>query len=217
MPVERLATLVEWMIPPSRKQEVEDFKAREKRLRIRQNDLLARKDKGTKPGERMKDPRGYCGQRIELRKEIENRLRTHTATNNQLSAQALVDQKRLKELCSLLTKKLQKLQEEKEFLKAQLQSSTNRQAEISFEDRQGQSCLKGFGWLSLAQLGDLILSEKFEQMEASCRKHIVDKFLVLEETVFESAWKELEDGDLGQQETTAKHLIPLRHDFSHEH
>lgn len=195
MPVERLTTLVEWMIPPSRKQEVEDFKAREIRRRIRQKDLIARKARGTKPGERMKDPRGYCEQRIGIRKEIETRVRTRTATNNHLSAQAIADQKRPKELCSCLTNRLQMLQEEIENLKVQLQSSINRQAEIPVKDRQGESYLKGFGWISLARLGDLILSEEFEQMEEGCRKRLVDKFLALEETVFESTWKELENDE----------------------
>lgn len=196
MPVEQLATIVEWMIPPGRKQELEDFKAREKRLRIRQKDLLARKAKETKPGERIKDPRGYCRQRRELRREIENRLRTSTNTNSQPSAQAITDQERLKELCSLLTKRLQKLQEEKETLNTQLQKSTLREAGVSAKDRQGHVYLKSFGWLSLAQLGDLVLSDRFELLEEKCQKDIVDKFLALEEVVFESAWKELEDGGL---------------------
>lgn len=191
MPVERLATLVEWMIPPGRKQEVEDFKASEQRLRIRQRDLLARKAKGTKTGERIKDPRGYYRQRRELRKEIENRLPTSTATKSQPSAQIIADQERLKELCSLLTKRLQKLQEEKEVFATQLQKSTTRQSEVSNKDRQDHAYLKGFGWLSPSQLGDLILSDRFEQLEERCRKDIVDKFLALEEAVFESAGKEL--------------------------
>lgn len=196
MPVEQLATLVEWMIPPSRKQEVEDFRSREKQLRIREKDLQARNARRTKPGERMKDSRGYYRQRTELRQEIESQLRTNTATNAQRSAQVIADQERLKELCSLLTNRLQKLQAEREDLKTQLQNPTSRQAEGFAEDHQGQAYLKGFGWLSPAQLGDLILSDRFEQQEERCRKEIVDKFLALEEVVFESAWKELEDGGL---------------------
>jgi hypothetical protein len=59
LPIEDLATLPDWMIPPDRKSEVELFNARKRREAL---DYLGPENPikpQTKPGERMEDPRGY--------------------------------------------------------------------------------------------------------------------------------------------------------------
>jgi len=59
LPVEELAGLPDWLIPPSRKAEVSAFVAR--RRREAQGSLPSEKETEPqiKPGDRMEDPRGY--------------------------------------------------------------------------------------------------------------------------------------------------------------
>ena len=59
IPVEELAELFDWMVPPSRKYELEMYKNNLRRQAVREADKEAKKARGSKPGERMEDPRGY--------------------------------------------------------------------------------------------------------------------------------------------------------------
>lgn len=62
LPVEELAGMPDWLIPPSRKAEVEVFQARKARMRresLGDIEGANQPEPKTKPGERMEDPRGY--------------------------------------------------------------------------------------------------------------------------------------------------------------
>lgn len=57
--VEELAALADWMVPPSRRTELEEFKKQIRRRDIAESDAAAIEAKQSKPGEMIDDPRGY--------------------------------------------------------------------------------------------------------------------------------------------------------------
>lgn len=59
LPIEELAGLPDWLIPPSRKAEVEAHNARKRREALGDLGRDNPAEPQTKPGERMEDPRGY--------------------------------------------------------------------------------------------------------------------------------------------------------------
>lgn len=59
IPVAELAELFDWMVPPSRKSELEMYRNNLRRQAVREADKEAKKARVSKPGERMGDPRGY--------------------------------------------------------------------------------------------------------------------------------------------------------------
>ena len=62
IPVAELAELFDWMVPPSRKYELEMYRNNLRRQAVREADKEAKEARGSKPGERMEDPRGYWPQ-----------------------------------------------------------------------------------------------------------------------------------------------------------
>ena len=59
IPVAELAELFDWMVPPSRKHELEMYRNNLRRQAVREADKEVKEARGSKPGERMEDPRGY--------------------------------------------------------------------------------------------------------------------------------------------------------------
>ena len=199
MPVEELANLQEWMIPPSRREEVQEHKDKERRCQIKRKDELALEARGTKPGERLHDPRGYWTTRNSDSKISLETHQRHSDAPQESSSVALQDpnQPGPRELRSRVVERSQMIQREhdEEHLKDSAGNTKAAAQEPPIQKHASQTFSESLDELSISHLGDLILSSAFERLDGGRRAKLVARFLELDESTAEDNWKALENAD----------------------
>lgn len=204
LPVHELAKLEKWMVPPSRRQELKEYRDALRRNAIAERDAKAAALRTSKPGERLPDPRGYWqknqqGSRHPRNQNITQPRRIDAAKQDCPAPMSGVYEASSRE--SLAPKELQSRRGH-QALHMQPTPAIREKDSLDQGDTgekvpdtaNYESVIDQVSLMSACELQEHLLSDKFPKMPSSVREAITDRFLELEgfPAERESVWQQLE-------------------------
>lgn len=204
LPVHELARLEKWMVPPSRRQELREYRDALRRKAIADRDAKAAAMQAPMPGERWPDPRGYWSKNQQGSRHLGDQISNHPGNIDSANQDCPERASGIYEVKSGEPFESKDPQALNQYQAQQLQPTLSINDKRSLLQRgTGENALdfanrvNGINDVSLmnaSELQEILLSEEFPELPSRIREAMTDRFLALEgfPVERESFWQQLE-------------------------